>query len=114
MICHCADAETNGAARIRFLLVEKEPLLPGYDQDAWATGLDYLGQPLEPALAVVDAVRAHTNALLRRVPDDAWCREGRHTEMGRYTAEHWLRIYADHIEVHARQIEAIAAAWAAR
>jgi hypothetical protein len=114
VVCHCADAETNGAARIRYLLAEKEPVLEGYDQDVWATTLDYHAQPLEPALAVVAAVRAHTAALLRRLPDEAWRREGRHTELGRYTAEDWLRIYADHLDVHARQIETAAEAWAAR
>ena len=42
---------------------------------------------------------------------EAWAREGRHTESGQYTAESWLRIYVDHLENHARQIEANLAAW---
>jgi len=114
VVCHCADAETNGAARIRYLLAEKQPTLAGYDQDAWARTLDYHAQPLEPALATVDAIRAHTAALIQRLPDAAWGRKGRHTESGRYTAEDWLRIYADHLEIHARQIDAAVAAWSAR
>jgi hypothetical protein len=113
IVCHCADSETNGAARIRFLVVEKDPLVLGYDQDRWAIALDYLSHPLEPALATVDAVRAHTTALIRRLPDDAWRREGRHTESGRYAAETWLTIYAEHLEIHARQIEGNLAAWRA-
>jgi hypothetical protein len=114
VICHCADAESNGAARIRYLVAEQEPVLPGYDQDGWATALDYHAQPLELALALVDAVRAHTTALVRRLPEAAWRREGRHTETGRYTAEDWLRIYAEHLDVHARQIGAVVTAWEAR
>lgn len=114
VICHCADAETNAAARIRYLLCEKEPLILGYDQDGWARELDYHGHPLDPALATVDAVRAHTAALIRALPDGAWQREGRHTESGRYTAEDWLKIYAEHLEVHARQIEDTVATWRAR
>ena len=55
--------------------------------------------------------RANTAALLRRLPDSAWSKVGRHTESGRYTAEDWLQIYADHLENHARQIEANVAAW---
>ncbi len=61
----------------------------------------------------VDAVRANTTALLRRLPEIAWTKVGRHTESGRYTAEDWLTIYADHLENHARQIEANLAAWTA-
>lgn len=113
IVVHCADSETNAAARIRYLTAETEPLLLGYDQDRWAVTFDYHRHPLEPALAVVDAVRANTVALLRRLPEDAWQREGRHTESGRYTAEDWLKTYAEHLEGHARQIEAALAAWQA-
>jgi len=114
VVCHCADSETNAAGRIRYLLVEKDPLIIGYDQEAWAKALDYHEHPLEVALATVDAVRGHTTALLRRVSPDDWQRVGRHTESGRYGAEDWLTIYADHLEIHSRQIEANVAAWRAR
>ena len=113
VVCHCADSETNSHARIRFVLSEREPVIQGYDQERWARDFDYHAAPLEPALATVDAVRANTAALIRRLPDAAWAREGRHTESGRYTAEDWLTIYADHLEIHARQIEANVAAWRA-
>ena len=113
VVCHCADSETNGYARIRYLLAETDPVIQGYDQEEWARRFDYHGQPLEPALAVVEAVRANTVALLRRLPETAWAREGRHTESGRYTAEDWLRIYADHLEGHARQIETNVELWRA-
>lgn len=113
IVCHCADSETNSYARIRFLLTEKDPVIQGYDQDRWAKTLDYHSHPLEPALATVEAVRANTAALIRRLPDEAWTREGRHTESGRYTGEEWLKIYADHLEGHARQIEQNVTQWKA-
>ena len=91
-----------------------EPLLVGYDQEAWAVRFDYHAHALEPALAVVEAVRANTVALLRRLPEAVWERDGRHTESGRYTAEDWLRTYATHLEDHARQIERNLAAWRRR
>jgi hypothetical protein len=92
-------------------VAEKSPTLQGYDQETWATVLDYHKMPLEPALAVVEAVRASTAALIRALPDEAWTRVGHHTESGRYTAEDWLQIYADHLEIHARQIEENVAQW---
>lgn len=113
VVVHCADSETNSFARIRFLAAEKEPVIQGYDQEAWARIFDYHALPLETALAVVDAVRASTAALVRTLPEAAWARTGRHTESGPYGAEDWLRIYADHLEVHARQIENNLAAWRA-
>jgi len=113
VVCHCADSETNAAARIRYLLVEKEPVIIGYDQEAWARELDYHAHPIEPALATVRAVRKSTAALIRRLPASAWERRGRHTESGPYSAEDWLQIYAEHLEGHARQIEAATQAWRA-
>jgi hypothetical protein len=114
VVCHCADSESNAALRIRYLLAEKDPLIVGYDQEEWARSLDYHAHPWEPALATVEAVRAHTVALLRRLPDEAWSKTGKHTESGRYTAEDWLRIYAEHLEKHAGQIERNLAAWHGR
>ncbi len=114
IVCHCADSETNAAARIRYVVAEKDPVVLGYDENAWATRFDYHSHPLDAALAVVDAVRAHTATVIRRLPAEAWASEGRHTESGRYTAEDWLRIYAAHLENHARQIEKNLAAWQAR
>jgi len=111
VVCHCADSEMNGAARIRYLVAQKEPTILGYDQDEWARVFNYHALPLEPALRTIEAVRATTTLLLRTLPDEAWRKEGRHSESGRYTAQDWLRIYADHLEKHARQIERNLAAW---
>ena len=111
---HCTDSETNAVARLRYLLAEKEPLLVGYDQDVWARDLDYHAQPLDLALAVVDAVRANTAHLLRRLPPEAFAKTGRHTEAGAYSVEKWLTYYAEHLHVHAAQIERNLAAFAAK
>jgi hypothetical protein len=114
VVVHCADSETNAALRIRYLLAEKEPLIVGYDQDAWARLFDYHAQPLEDALAATAAARGRTVPLLRNMSEADWTKAGRHTESGAYTAADWLRIYAAHLEGHASQIERNLAAWNAR
>ena len=111
VVCHCADSETNSYARIRFLVAEKDPVIQGYDQENWARTFDYHALPLEPALATVESVRASTAALIRTLSEADWAKGGRHTESGAYGAEEWLKIYADHLENHARQIENNLAAW---
>jgi hypothetical protein len=113
VVAHCADSETNSAFRLRYLLAEKDPVILGYDQEAWARVFDYHSEPLEPALAAVESARGRTVSLLRRLSDADWTKEGRHTESGRYTVEDWLRIYAAHLEGHAAQIERNLAAWKA-
>lgn len=111
VIVHCADSETNSALRLRYLLAEAGPLIVGYDQEQWARAFDYHSEPLEDALAAMTLARSRTLRLLRRMSDADWAREGRHTESGRYTAEDWLRIYAAHLDGHARQIERNLEAW---
>ena len=111
VVVHCADSETNAAARIRYLAAEADPVILGYDEAEWARRFGYHDHPLEPALALVEAVRANTVALIRRMHEEAWQRVGRHSESGRYSAEDWLKIYAEHLEIHARQVEANVAAW---
>ncbi len=114
VVVHCADSETNAALRIRYLIAEKNPLIVGYDQDAWARVFDYHAQPLEESLAVTAAARGRTVPLLRAMSEADWRKQGRHTESGPYTAEDWLHIYAAHLEGHARQIERNLEAWKAR
>jgi hypothetical protein len=71
VVVHCADSETNAAARIRYLAAEADPVILGYNEAEWARRFDYHNHPLEPALALVGAVRANTVALIRRIPDEA-------------------------------------------
>ena len=113
-VCHCADSETNSASRIRYLTGERDLSLDNYDQDRWAIDFDYHAHPLESARAVVEAVRANSAPLIRRLPEEAWQRTHHHKTYGRYTAENWLRTYAVHLHEHARQIDDNVAAWRAR
>ncbi len=111
VVCHCADSETNAASRIRYLVAETKPVIVGYDQEQWAKAFLYHTANLYTALGVVEAVRAHTTDLLRRLPATAWLAAGTHTESGAYTADDWLKVYAEHLEKHSRQIERNLQAW---
>jgi hypothetical protein len=114
VVVHCADSETNAHMRIRYLLAEPEPLILGYDQDYWSIELAYHDHPIELALATIRAVRANTVPLLERLSETQWQKTGRHTEVGAYGAERWLETYAEHLDVHARQITRNLEAWRVR
>ena len=111
VVCHCADSETNAYARIRYLVAEKDATVLGYDEAHWARTFDYHALPLEPALATVEAVRASTALLIERLPESAWSAVGTHTQSGRFSAEDWLDVYAEHLEKHSRQIDRNVEAW---
>jgi hypothetical protein len=114
VVVHCADSEAYGHTRIRLVLAEREPLIVGYDENVWARVFDYHAHDPELALTTIEAVRANTLACLRRLPDSAFGKSGRHTHSGAYTDADWLRTYAEHLEVHARQIQRNLHAWNTR
>jgi hypothetical protein len=111
IVCHCADSETVDTARIRYLTAERDPVLLGYGENEWARVFDYHNHPLETPLATVEAVHANTVPLLLRLSDEAWAKEGTHTESGRCTAADWLRSCSEHLDEHVGQIERNVEAW---
>src|SRR5512134_4060177 len=111
VIVHCGDSETNSAMRVRYLLGEREPVIQGYNQDAWAVAMDYHSHPIAPALAAARAARMNTVPLLHRLTEAQWARRGTHTEDGAYGVEAWLRIYAEHLHQHERQVLRNLAQW---
>jgi DinB superfamily len=104
IVQHLADSETTSGLRLRRLLSEDHPLIQGYDQDAYAAGLFYNQREMGPALDLFRSTRACTAQLFDFMTDADWHREGTHSESGSYSAEDWLKIYADHAHNHAGQI----------
>ncbi len=110
IIHHLADSESASAHRLRQLLVEDRPVIQGYDQDQFAILLKYNERDTGPALDAFRAARATTAQVLALMSDDDWQRAGEHTDSGRYTAEIWLTIYAEHAHNHAAQIRRLRSA----
>jgi hypothetical protein len=113
VVIHCADAETYAATRLRLLLAEAEPLIVGYDQNAWAKVFNYHAQSTDRALRTIDAVRTATLPILRSLTDTDLAKEGRHTESGPYNVCDWLKSYGTHLTDHAKQIARNLAAYEA-
>ena len=105
IVHHLADSEMTAAVRLRLLLAEDRPAIRGYDQDEFARRLHY-DRPHETSLELFKAVRESTAELLERMSGADWLREGTHSEVGRYSTETWLTIYAAHAHKHALQIRA--------
>ncbi len=103
IVHHLADSEMTSAIRLRRLLAEDRPLIVGYDQEEFARKLHY-DRPIPTSLEAFKAARATTWAILDRMTEGEWAREGTHSESGRYTVLQWLQIYAEHAHNHAAQI----------
>jgi hypothetical protein len=109
IVHHLADSEMTSAIRLRLLLVEDRPTIKGYDQEAFARKLFY-DRPYEASLEAFRYARETTSQILQRMTAADWAREGTHTEVGAYSVEKWLEIYADHAHNHADQIRRARAA----
>ncbi len=105
IVHHLADSEMTAAIRLRRLIAEERPVIQGYDQDEFARRLFY-SRPIEDSLLALRAARSTSAGILDLLTEEDWKREGTHSEIGRYTMEGWLRIYAAHAHEHARQIRA--------
>ena len=103
IVHHLADSEMTAAIRLRLLVGEDRPAIAAYDQDKFARRL-YYDRPIAKSLEAFKAARDSTAELLECLTPDDWKREGVHSEMGRYSLEIWLEIYAEHAHKHAGQI----------
>jgi len=106
VMAHVVDSEIVGADRFRRTLAEDNPTLIGYDEKAWAANLDYGKREPSEDLELFRRVRRLTTRLLESLPAPAFFRTATHTERGRMTLLDLLRVYAEHAEGHARQIQA--------
>jgi hypothetical protein len=103
IVHHLADSEMTSAIRVRLLLASDRPQIAGYDENEFARRLHY-DRPIEASLDAFKAARRTTADILDRMSESDWAREGTHTEVGRYTMDTWLEIYAAHAHNHAAQI----------
>jgi DinB family protein len=103
IVHHLADSEMTSAIRLRLLLASDRPAIVGYDQEEFARRL-YYDRPIAASLEAFKAARLTTGDILERMTESEWQREGTHSEVGRYTMERWLEIYAAHAHDHADQI----------
>ena len=104
VVHHTADSEMTSAIRLRRLVAEENPQISGYDGDEFARRLKYATRPVGPSLDAIRAARSSTLSILETLVEEDWSRAGTHSELGSYSVELWLKIYAVHCHDHAEQI----------
>lgn len=102
---HLADAECVLSERIRRTISEPRQVLWAFDQDAWATGLDYSRMPLDLSRQIYEATRAGIIHLARQHYDSSGHIEFIHSETGIRTLREEFDKVAEHNQHHLGQIE---------
>jgi hypothetical protein len=110
---HLADTETVLYDRIRRIISEPKQVLWAFDQDQWASGLDYWTMPLDMSRRIYEAVRAGIIYQARRHYDRAGQLEFVHSQTGVRTLKEEFDKVAAQNESHLAQIEKALEGWQA-
>jgi len=106
VVIHLADAEAALADRIRRVIAEDDPVLLAWDETKFAERLMYSEQSAEDAVALVSLTRRQLARVLRKLPEGAFERAGRHSERGRQTLAEILAMAVGHLNHHLKFIKA--------
>ncbi len=109
VVHHVGDSHMTAFHRIRRTLTEDVPLVPGYDERAFAT-LPDSAAPTEWSVALIEAVHARMVMMLRGLDEEQWQRQYNHAERGLSTIEAAVLMYAWHSQHHVAHITQLRAA----
>lgn len=105
ILCHLRDVETEvNLPRLRLVLEENDPFIPGQVTDAWAAERDYAHQDGSAALDGFLSARLQTLSLLADLSAESWLRPARHAIFGPTTLQELTGFIAEHDRIHIRQI----------
>jgi hypothetical protein len=107
VIQHLADTEVVYRYRMRMILAQPAPEIQGYDQDLWATNLNYNDMDLSEALEIIRVLRAANFKMLRGLNEAQLERYGVHNERGPESIRKILQMIAAHDILHLNQIRRI-------
>lgn len=110
VLAHLADAELVGSWRMRIILNQNGAPIHAFDQDTWASTFNYQKADAKKSLETFRVLRENNLAMLKRVPKELWQNYGEHSERGKETISHIVRMFAGHDLNHLGQIEQIARA----
>ena len=108
ILAHLADAELVVGFRLRLMLASNGSPIQAFDQDAWAETFNYGRRDPKISLETFSMLRKNNLRLLSSVPRRLWENYGQHSERGKETVEHVMRMMAGHDLNHLQQIERIA------
>lgn len=107
VVHHVPDSHMNSYIRFKWALTEDEPLIKAYDEARWAELNDGRTAPIEPSLALLDAVHARWVIAMRAMAPDQWKIRFRHPEAGLVQLDRALGMYAWHGRHHVAHITAL-------
>jgi hypothetical protein len=107
ILAHLADAELVLSWRLRQIITQNGVAIQAFDQDVWADTFQYARRDHKQSFATFRTLRENNVAILKSLPKEKWENYGMHSERGKETISHLLRMIAGHDLNHLRQIETL-------
>jgi len=107
VVHHMPDSHGHVCMRFRLALTEPEPTIKGYDATAWAELFDARTAPVEPSLALLDALHQRWVLLLRSMAPGDFARTFRRPDSQVVTLDRALQMYAFHGRHHVAHITSL-------
>ena len=105
IICHLRDVEIEVyLPRVRKVISEINPFLPGVDTDPWATERNYVSQDPKDALHSFVNARMELITMLKSLDPTGWDRQARHAIIGPTSLRELVNILLSHDRLHIQQI----------
>ncbi len=102
VVCHLCDSEQAWVHRMKRVIAENRPLYLGYDETRFTATLPYHEYDVEEELKLFEQLRRHMANVLRRLPAEAWQRDGVHSERGLLTLEQMVQVETEHVPHHVK------------
>jgi hypothetical protein len=107
---HLRDSLEIDGERIRRMVEEDDPSIPGYDQEALAAERDYQNLSMPQVLTALRAFSGGNAYMLEGLSEEQWQRGGRHEERGPIFVDGYAEQQAEHVRAHLEQIRGLRAA----
>ena len=99
-IVHIMDSEANSYIRCRRLIAEQGEPLMAYDENVWASSLNYHDQSIEDALMLFRWLRHKSYTLVKSLPSPSGHTPPSIPKTAMTSLDDWLDTYERHVPDH--------------
>ena len=107
---HLRDSLEIDGERIRRMVEEDDPVIPGYDQEALARERDYQNASMPLILTALRAFSGGNAYMLEGLSEEQWRRGGHHEERGAISVGGYAEQQAEHVRAHLEQLRSLCSA----
>jgi hypothetical protein len=100
VVLHLMDDELIWTARMKAMIAEDNPEIRGFDESKFAARLFSEDQDAELAVRILEMNRRQFSPVLRKLPDSAFARTGRHNDLGLITLGQSVQWTNEHLDHH--------------